>query len=294
VVRPPGRRRLARILLATLIGVHLVAFAGYSLLQRQARHLQLFLDAREQWRAGHLDVAAAEYRTFVTDYAAASSPLVLHHGFPSQASGWFALGRVEAERGHASEALAAWSESMRLEAGLGRREYRDLLLETGRGAALVAFAEAERAREPASAVAARDLGAARLAIGEPAAAAQAYERALELLPALLARRDPAWHGSLSDQEADLTNLLAVARLEAGDRPGAEVACDSLNAREPAGVHLERLCRAFLLADRGNRDASLEQLKGYLPPAPEHEALVAQLRARLGVPPEPRPAPSAGD
>ena len=292
MARTPGRRRLARVVLGVLIAAHLAAFAGYSLLQRQARHLQLYLDAREQWRAGKLELAAREYREFVAGYAAASAPFVLHQGFPTAASGWFALGRVAAERGETAAALAAWRESMRLEPGLGRHEYRDLLLETGHGAELADFSAAELAREPGSPVAAWDLGAARLATGQPAAAAAAYGHALAVLPAWLAQHDPAWRGTLSGTEADLTNLLSVARLAAGDRAGAAAACASVAARQGPGLALDRLCRAFLLAAQGDGDGSRAALSGYRPPAPEHAALVEGLRARLGLPPEPAPTPGS--
>ena len=43
--RPRGRRRIAHIVLGVLLAVHLLAFGGYTQLQRQSHHLQLFLDA---------------------------------------------------------------------------------------------------------------------------------------------------------------------------------------------------------------------------------------------------------
>jgi tetratricopeptide (TPR) repeat protein len=278
--------------LAVLVAIHSLAFAAYTVHQRQARHLQLYLDAREQWRAGQLAVAAAEYRAFVAGHAAASWPLVLHQGFPAVAAGWFALGRVAAELGDVDDALDAWRRSMALEAGLGRREYRDLLLESGRGGELARFAGDELKRDPASILAAADLGAALLATDQPAGAAAAYERALAGLPAWLARHDPAWRSGLSSVEADLLSLLSVARLAAGDRVRAAAACDSIAAQQHVGVSLDRLCRAFLLADADDRAGSLAALHGYVARRPEHEALVAELRRRLDAPSEPRAPPGS--
>jgi len=169
---------------------------------------------------------------------------------------------------------------MALDPNVGRREYRDLLLDSGRGAALADFARRELARDPSSALAAKDLGAAELARGDPRAAVAAYERALALLPAFLARRDPAVAGRFSAQEADLINLLSVAVRLSGDRARADALCDDVARRQSRTAHLDRLCRAYARADAGDGVGAREALAGYQPPAPEHEALVAALNARL--------------
>jgi len=267
--------------LAGLVLVHLAAFAAYELRAGQLRHQQLFLDARDQWRAGNLPVAADGYRQFVRDYRRITWPVILSRGFPSEASGWFALGRIEAERCEVDAALAAFEEAMRLAPGLGRREYRDLLLESGRAAQLAAFARRERAQDAHSLAASFDLGAALLATGRAEEAAREYEHGLTLVPEFLATRDPAWRGAVSVPEAELLNLASVAHLAAGDRARAAAACDGLTARTPPGVRLDQLCRAFLSEAAGERAASLAALRGYIPPAPEQEALVASLKARLG-------------
>jgi len=267
--------------LAGLVVLHLAAFAAYEVRTRQLRHQQLFLDARDQWRAGNLPLAADGYREFVRDYRRITWPVVLSRGFPSEASGWFALGRIEAERGDVDPALAAFEESMRLEPGLGRREYRDLLLESGRAAQLALFARRELAQDAHSLAASFDLGAALLATGRPEEAAREYEHGLTLVPGFLATHDPTWRGAVSMQEAQLLNLASVAHLVAGDRAGAAIACDALGARTPPGIRLDQLCRAFLSEAAGEQAASLAALQGYTPPAPEQEALVASLKARLG-------------
>jgi predicted Zn-dependent protease len=180
-------------------------------------------------------------------------------------------------------ALDAYSRAMALDRGRGRREYRDLLLESGRPKELAAFAERELARDRTSAVAWWDLGAARLELGDPIGAAAAYRTALEYLPDLLAQLSGRASGELTGEEADLVNLIAVANLEAGDRDAAKANCDGLGRRQPVGASLDRLCRAYLLGAAGDRDGAAAQLRGYQPSAPEHEALVRRLRARLGLP-----------
>jgi tetratricopeptide (TPR) repeat protein len=269
------------LVLGVLVVVHLAAFVLYTRRERQSQLLSMYLDARDQWKAGHLDLAAREYADFVAARGAAAWPVVLVRNFPDAASGWFALGRVEAERGASEAALAAFERAMALDPARGRREYRDLLLETGRGAQLASFAGAEIAKDPGSALAAKDLGAAMLATGDARAAVAAYEHALALLPRYLARHDPAAAGALSAQEADLLNLLSVAVRLAGERARADAICDGLAARAPRGARLDRLCRAYQRADAGDARGAREALAGYLPPAPEHEALVAALAARLG-------------
>jgi tetratricopeptide (TPR) repeat protein len=269
------------LVLGVLAVVHLAAFFLYTRHERQSQLLTLYLDARDQWKAGHLDLAAREYADFLAARGTAAWPVVLLRNFPDAASGWFALGRVEAQRGRTEAALAAFERAMAADPARGRREYRDLLLESGRGARLADFARAELARDPDSALAAKDLGAAALATGDPRAAAAAYERALALLPRFLARRDPAAAGALSSQEADLLNLLSVAARLAGDRARADAVCDGLARRQPRAAHLDRLCRAYQRADAGDVRGAAEELVPYLPPAPEHEALAAALGARLG-------------
>ena len=276
----PRRRRHARFIFAGLVLVHLGALGAYSLYQWQARAVALYLDARAAWRDGHLDVAAEEFSAFVALRPRATWPLVLYKNFPSAADGAFALGRVEAERHHVDAALASLRMAMRLQPGHGRREYRDLLLESGRGAELAAFARAELAADPSSANAAKDLGAALLASGDPAGAVAAYNQALRLLPAWLARHDPGYRGGLSGEEAALLNLRSVAERLASDPARSAATCDGLVARTPPRLRLDRLCRAYVQADAGDPTGSREALAAYLPPNPEEEALVTALRARL--------------
>jgi tetratricopeptide (TPR) repeat protein len=292
VIHTPARRRFARVLLAALIALHLGAFWLYGLRELQSDHLQLYIGGRERWREGNVDEAARDYRAFVDRYADATSPFKLRRNYPSEASAWFALGRLESERGRVDAALDAYGRAMNLEPGRGRREYRDLLLETGRAGALAEFAERALAADRRSAIAWRDLGAARLALGDPAAAAVAYRRALEYLPALLARLGVTPGSTLTGEEADLLNLLSIAHLEAGERDPAQAACDALVDRQPRGATLDRLCRAYLLGADGDVAGAAEQLRGYQPSAPEHDALVRRLREGLGLPEPVRGQPYA--
>jgi len=272
----PPRRRIARVVLAVLVVVHLAAFGAYVLRQRQSQLLALYLDARDQWREGHLDVAAGEYAAFVAARPTVAWPVVLFRNFPDAATGWFVLGRVETERGRVDAALAAFRHAMDLAPGRGRREYRDLLLRSGRGAELVRFAADETRTEPDSPVGPKDLGAGLLATGQPAAAAAAYEHALALLPAWRRRTDPGAPAGLSPEEADLLNLLSVAQRRAGRADGADATCARIAAAARGGARLDRLCSAYRAAAAGDRAAVAAALAGYAPPAPEHEALVRAL------------------
>ena len=274
IARP--RRHLARWILAALVLVHLAAFGLYNLRERQSQLLALYLDARDQWREGHLDVAANEYAAFLAARPAAAWPVVLFRNFPDAASGWFVLGRVESERGHVDAALGAFEQAMRASPGRGRREYRDLLLHSGRGAALVAFALEEARLDPTSPVAAKDLGAGLLATDRPAAAARAYEHALALLPAWRTHADPGAPPGLSSEEADLLNLLSVATRLAGDPARADAACARAGSRPNTALRLDRLCGAYRAAAAGERERAAQMLAGYAPPAPEHEALAQAL------------------
>jgi tetratricopeptide (TPR) repeat protein len=279
--RPAGRRRIARLVLALLVLVHVSALLVYERYTRQLAAAQLALDARDEWREGHLDAAAALYARFLDEYAAARWPLQLTRQLPSAASGWFALGRVEAERHRVDAALAAFEHAMRLEPGLGRREYRDLLYESGRYGELERYARRVLAAEPRSLPAILDLGAALYAAGRAGEAALAYERGLSYVAAYLRATDPGFSGRVSVPEATLLNLAAVAHLAAGDRVRAAAACDGLAARMPAHSRLDRLCRAYLEADAGRAGASRAALAGLTPQSPEEEALIGALERRLG-------------
>jgi len=280
--RPIGQRRrhLARWILATLVLVHLAALSVYHLRERQSQLLGMYVDARDQWRDGHLDVAAREYATFLAERPSATWPFALYKNFPDEASAWFVLGRVETDRGRVDAALAAFEQAMRLDANRGRREYRDLLLRSGRGAALIAFANAEARADPASPVAAKNLGAGLLATDQPAAAVAAYEHALQLLPAWRARVDRAAPAGLSSEEADILNLLSVAARLAGDAARADAACARAGSRQAGALRLDRLCAAYRENAAGDRAAAVHTLAAYAPPAPEHEALAAAIAPPL--------------
>jgi tetratricopeptide (TPR) repeat protein len=285
VPRSVRARQIARRVLAVLLVLHFAALGLYLRREQQSKAVALVLDAREQWKNGELAVAAREYREYATGFRAVSSPFLMYRNMPSEASAWFALGRIEAERGEFCEALAAYRRAMALEPGRGRREYRDLLLEHGGQGELLAFAHAELARDPTFAPAAWDLGAAYLAVGEPALAARAYARAREMLPGYLTRLAGKRPVGLSPEEADLLSLEAVAWLEAGERTRAAAVCGNLVLRARPEESAGLLCSAYLAAAAGDVHGAAALLRRYAPSGPEHRALVSRLLERL--PPEAR-------
>jgi predicted Zn-dependent protease len=276
MVRSARVRRIAMVVLIGLIVLHLIGFYLYSVHQRQVAYLSMYLDAREQWRSGRLDDAALEYRKFAEDYPEVAAPVVLLRSFPAPAYAWFALGRIEAEQGRIDPALADFARAMQTDPTLGRQETRELLLEHHRSAQLAALARAELAQHPKSLDAWRDLGAAALDAGDPAAAAKAYREAL-------AAQGPIAAGAvISAEAADLMDLLSVAQLEAGDRSAASDTCDQLAAHEARSEREDRLCAAYLAAARGERDEARELIKHYRPARLEQDRLSDALRAQLGL------------
>ena len=271
-----GYRR--RVLIGVLVVSHLVAMWLYTVYERQSQYLALALDAREQWGNGHIDVAADQYRRFATDYPSVSRPLILVRSFPSRARAWYSLGRVEQQRGNTDAALAAYTEAMHAEAGLGQREYRNLLLEQGRYDDLESSADSRLAASADDIAAWWDLGAAELALGDAQAARRAYEGALAHLPNWLDQHTRAGSGhGLSPEEADLRGLLSVAALLSGDIAAAEASCDNIERRQRPENHYQRLCRAYLLDHAGDHAGARALIEAYQPPAPEHERLAARLR-----------------
>ena len=292
----PGaaRRRWRRIVLALLALVHLAALAVYLLKQTQASYLARVLDAREQWRDGNLEAAAALYRDFAENYPHFSWPVVLFDDYPSRSRAWYALGRIEAERNRVDEALAAFRQAMTEEPGLGQREFRNLLLESHRPAVLAADATARLDRDRTDLAAWFDLGAARLAENDPAAAEVAYAAALTQLPGWL--RVHTRYGAtpgLTAEEGDLRGLRAVAALRAGNAALASAECTALAHRERPDERYDQLCAAYLLAAAGDRPAAIRRLAGFVPSAPEHAALAGAITGPPGTG-DGRPAVRRGD
>jgi tetratricopeptide (TPR) repeat protein len=259
--------------LAVLVLVHLAALALYLLKQTQAGYLARVLDAREQWRDGNLETAAALYRDYAENFPRFSWPVVLFDDFPSRGRAWYALGRIEAERDRVDEALAAFRNAMAEEPGLGQREFRNLLLESARPGELAKDATTRLARDAADLAAWFDLGAARLAQNEPGAAEAAYAAALVHLPRWL-RLHTRGGGApgLTAEEGDLRGLRAVAALRAGNADLARAECASLARRERPEERYDQLCAAYLLAADGDLKAARERLNGYVPSGAEHAAL----------------------
>jgi len=270
-----SRRRLARLILAGLVVVHAVAMAAYWQQNRQQLAVVRFLDARSAWRDGHLDAAADAYRALLAERTGIAFPIILVQHFPSHSDIAYLLGRVEADRHRTDAALAAYADAIAT-GGRGAREYRDLLLVAGRPDTLLQWSEVEAARDPTAPQPYKDRGAALLALHRDAEARDAYQAALDRLPAWRQRIDPKAPPGLSGEEADLWNLYAAAALRAGDRGAAVAACSAIGRRQTPTAQLDRLCRA-LLADANGKPADAKRLlEGYLPPAPEHEALTRGL------------------
>jgi tetratricopeptide (TPR) repeat protein len=272
------RRRYARWILAGLIVAHALALIAYWQQNRQQVAVVRFLDARTSWRDGRLDDAAYAYRQLLNERAALAFPVVLVQHFPTAADLAYLLGRVESDRHATDAALSAYAEAI-AQGGRGAREYRNLLLESGRPADLLRWSVAASERDPGAPQSYKDRGAALLALGRPAEAQEAYRAALQRLPAWRQRVDPGAPPGLSGEEADLWNLYSAAALRAGDTDTADRACATVSARQSATVHLDRLCRALLAAAAGHRTEAQRLLEGYLPPAPEHEALTDGLSVR---------------
>lgn len=270
-----SRRTVARVVLAGLLLIHVFAVAAYALQNRQQLAVVRFLDARSSWREGRLDAAAQVYRELLESRDRIAFPLVLVRNFPSNADIAYLLGRVEADRHRVAAALAAYALSLE-SGGRGAREYRDLLLESGRNDDLLAYAARSRARDPASPQPWKDMGAALLALHRPNDAKAAYREALARLPGWRRRTDPAAPAGLSGAEADLWNLLAAASLQAGDTTGALAACETITSRQTPLAPLDRPCRALLADHAGHRALARHALEGYIPSGPEHEALLHDL------------------
>jgi tetratricopeptide (TPR) repeat protein len=270
-----GRRRLARGILVALVFLHGIALLAYILQNRQQLTIVRFLDARSAWRDDHLDDAAAAYRSLLNDRDRIAFPIILVRHYPSRADIAYLLGRVESDRHHVDAALAAYAISLQ-DGGRGDRETRDLLLSNGRASLLLSRAQSAHASHPEAPQPLKDEGAALLALQRPADAAAAYRAALDRLPAWRRQIDPGAPPGLSGEEADLWNLESAAALQAGNIAAAEAACDQVSSRQTGTAPLDHLCRALLAEKRGHRAEAVRLLQGYLPPAPEHEALLHDL------------------
>lgn len=280
-----ARARRRRLILAALIGAHVVALWLYAVRERQADYLGRVLDAREQWSQGNLALAADLYRGYATDYPEFAWPVVLFRNYPTRPRAWYSLGRIEADRGNVDAALAAFRSSMAGEPGLGQREYRNLLLEQGRYRELVEDAHRRLAADPDDLSGWWDEGAAQLGLGDARAASLAYAEALAHLPRWLERHTRAGAGGgLTVEEAELAGLLSVAALEAGNAPLAAARCSDLARRERRDEHYDQLCAAYLAAGAGDSARARALLGGYRPPAPEHARLAEQLARRLATDP----------
>ncbi len=271
------RRRIARRILAALILLHLLAVGAYLTQSRQQALLVRFLEARDQWRDGHLDAAASVYRDLINTRTTVAWPFVLIRNYPSAADTWYLLGRVESDRHQNAAALTAYRNAIHL-GGRGTREFRNLLLDAERPDELLHWADEAIAHDRSAPQPYKDRGAALLALGRPHEASIAYAAALAYLPAWRRQFDPAAPSGLSGEEADLWNLYAAAMLAAGDAEAATRACAQVTQRQSKTEALDRLCQALLVQHAGRPDEARRLLAGYLPPAPEHDRLMHGLFA----------------
>jgi tetratricopeptide (TPR) repeat protein len=274
----------ARAVLLVLVILHVGAFWLYGVHRRQADALQLFATAREDWRTGRFDTAAAQFRLFAEQRAALIRPFKLVQDFPTEASAWFMLANVEAARGRKPAAIEAYEHALALDPRKGRREYRDLLLETGAYDKVERRARAELAADRTDASAYWDLAAVELGRRDYHAAALHYDASLRILPDWLRRNHllPVEQRAeeLTPQEADVLNLAAVAWLRTGDTLAATQRCGEVTRRQLQRDPRDQLCLAALAEARGDHVAATEALRSYVPAAPEHDWLLADLRERL--------------
>jgi tetratricopeptide (TPR) repeat protein len=267
-----------------LLLIHGVGYWLYGVHKRQVAGLHLYTEGREFWRAGDLDRAAQRFRTFAENRAAIAAPVPLNKEFPSAATAWFMLATVESARGHQPAALEAYERAHALDPTRGRREIRDLLLEAGRYAEVEQRARRDLRRDSGDAAAYWDLAAARLGQQDYAAAARIYDDAQRVLPQWLRQNAllPAEQrpDELTPQEADTLNLASVAWLRAGDPGKAHARCDEVSRRQLSRDPRDQLCRAALAEQAGDLAAARAALRSFVPAAPEHDWLEADLRIRL--------------
>jgi tetratricopeptide (TPR) repeat protein len=269
------RRRTALAILIALFFVHVAAVGLYTAQAHQQALVVQFLEARDAWKAGHLDEAAARYREVLVTRDRIAWPFVLVAHYPNAADASYLLGRVETDRGQVDAALTAFAASLRL-GGRGARETRELLLTHRRLRELKDWATSEIQRSPSAPQPYKDRAAASLELGDAPGALADYSAAIDRLPAWRRQRDPAAPMGMSAEEADLLNLTAAAWLAAGDRAAAARACQSVSARQGPRAQLDRLCKALLAQHDGRLDEARKLLGGYLPPAAEHEWLTREL------------------
>lgn len=270
-----SRHRFALQVLVVLVAVHALAVGAYVTQARQQAFLVRALEARDQWKAGQLATAATLYRALLRDRATVAWPFVLIRQYPDTADLWYLLGRVESDRSNVDAALQAYAQSLQV-GGRGARETRELLLSHGRLAELIAFATAQLAQDPRSPQPYKDRAAGELEMGRADLAMIDYRAALERLPAWRQRTDPAAKAGLSGEEADLLNLYAAAALAAQASSEAQKACADITQRQGPRAQLDRLCRALLARADGRGEEARRVLRGYLPPASEHEWLTRGL------------------
>ncbi len=271
-----------------LLLAHALALCAYGLYERQARYLAQVLDARQQWKDGHLEAAAALYQRYATDYPRVTWPVILFKDYPSRARAWYSLGRIQAQQNHTEEALRAFNQSMAAEPGLGQRDYRNLLLELHRYADLKRSAQIRLQQSALDMAAYWDLGASYLMNSEPQAAVQTYRQALTQLPQWQALHTGYRAGGrLSPEEADLRALLSIAYLQSHDATNARTQCQRVSDSPESIEHYDRLCAAYLAHWEGKPAQAIDTLKTYQPPAPEHQWLLDQLKRQLSLPDAPK-------
>ena len=163
------RRRTALAILTALVIVHVAAVSLYTAQSRQQALVVQFLEARDAWKAGHLEEAAARYHEVLAQRDTLGRPFVLVAHYPSLADAWYLLGRVESDRARVDAALVAYHESLKA-GGRGAREYRELLLGQHRLQQLKDWATSEIARAPSAPQPYKDRAAALLELGDPAGA----------------------------------------------------------------------------------------------------------------------------
>lgn len=275
-----AHRRFARYTFGGLLLLHLAAFGVYLLNENQFGFLGHWREGREAWRAGQLEVAARELRTFTEGYRYASLPFLVRRDFPGEAQAWAALGRVEQARGELPAAVDAFGRAAQLGQEAAWRERHELLWKLQDASGLEA--QGQQRLRSGSPEAWQDLAAAATLRGNTPAALAHYAAALQALPGWLDRQQrarSAADGGLVDEQLALYLLAGATAWLAGDNTQGRHYCGLLARAQDAENPMDGLCRAAAALERGDAAETLSVLAATGVAGAEQATFAAELRSR---------------
>ncbi len=294
-----ARRRFARYIFGALLVLHLAAVALYLLNESQFGFLGHWRDGREAWRAGRLEVAAAELRLFAEGYRSASRPFLVRRDFPGEAQAWAALGNAELARRKWRAAAAAFHRAALLGQDSAWRERSAVLWQLKDADELAAQGSYRLASGGPEAR--QDLAAAAWLRGDREAALANYVAGLQELPAWLERQhrpQRAADGGVVDEQLALYLLAGTAAWLSGDTDQGQRYCALLARAQDAENPMDGLCRAAaaLAAGREHEALSILALSGVAPG--EQAGFAAEIARRASrrepVPQSASPSPARAD